>query len=42
MKTTQSINSGTNYIGKINELRKAGIITEEEFAEKKAHFLEKM
>ena len=45
MKITQSINSDTNYmekLNKLNELRKAGIITEEEFAEKKAHFLEKM
>lgn len=45
MKTTQSIDSDTNYMEKLNELnelRKAGIITEEEFAGKKAHFLEKM
>lgn len=45
MKTAQTVASDINYIGKLNELnelRKAGIITEEEFADKKAHFLEKM
>ena len=45
MKTAQTVDSDINYIGKLNELnelRKAGIITEEEFAEKKAYFLQKM
>lgn len=45
MKTTQSIYPNTNYmesLKELNELKKSGIITEEEFAEKKAYYLEKM